>query len=159
MAYSFSKSDLVPMLAKCLLKHGSLEAVKSYPAQVRNQGGDATVCAEFIALNEIMKSENPNDLIHASYEKAIQAAADALREADAKNLKSGDEESLCSSARHDKGRAWLIPSIAWLVLAGISIWLEDEGASPILLASIVVSAAYLLGIGITMRRHKEKEGE
>lgn len=158
MAYSVSQSDLVPMLAKCLLRHGSLGAVESYPEQVRNQGGDATVCAEFIALHEIRRASNPEDLIRAAYEKAIQAATEALRDADAKAPKTV-AAGPPSSVRQSKKPAWLIPSVAWLALAGLCIWLEDKGSSPILLASIVASAAYLLGVSITTRRNTEREQE
>ena len=152
MAYSVSQSDLVPMLAKCLLRHGSLAAVENYPEQVRNQGGDATVCAEFMALHEIRRTSNPEELIRAAYEKAIQAATGALRDADVKSSKE-----VTPVVRQAKRPVWLIPLVAWLIIAGLSIWLEDEGTSPILLASIVASAAYLLGVVIAIRRNKERE--
>lgn len=157
MAYSVSQSDLVPMLAKCLLRHGSLEAVESYPEQVRNQGGDATVCAEFIALHEIRRTSNPEDLIRAAYDKAIQAATGALRDADAKSLKAVAAGPPSSTVGQGKMPTWLIPAVAWLVLSGLCLWLEDEGSSPILLASIVASATYLLGVGITIQRNKERK--
>lgn len=157
MAYSASQSDLVPMLAKCLLKHGSREAVESYPEQVGNQGADATVCDEFIALYEIRRRSNSEDLIRAAYEKAIQAATGALRNADAKSTKAGTVVPPYSIVRQGKSSTWLIPAVAWLVLAGLCVWLEDEGTSPILLASIVASAAYLLGVGVTIQRNKERE--
>lgn len=156
MAYSVSQSDLVPMLAKCLLRHGSLEAVERYPDEVRAQGGDATVCAEFIALHEIRRTSNSEDMIRAAYEKAIQAATGALRDADAKSPKTVVVGLPSSTDRQGKRPTWLIPAVAWLVLAGLCIWLEDEGSSPILLASIVASAAYLLGVSITIRRNKER---
>lgn len=149
MAYTVSQADLVPMLAKCLLRHGSLEAVQSYPEQVRSQGGDSTVCAEFIALHEIKRTSNPEELIRAAYEKAIQAATGALRDADAKAEAVGPPSS---TVRQSKRPTWLLPAVAWLILTGLCIWLEDEGSSPILLASIVASAAYLLGVSITIRR-------
>ncbi len=157
MAYSVSQADLVPMLAKCLLRHGSLEAVERYPDKVREQGGDATVCAEFIALNEIRRTSNSEDMIRAAYEKAIQAATGALRDADAKSPKTVVVGTPSSTDRQGKRPTWLIPAGAWLALAGLCIWLEDEGSSPILLASIVASAAYLLGVSITLRRNKERE--
>ena len=157
MAYSVSQSDLVPMLAKCLLRHGSLDAVESYPEQVRNQGGDATVCAEFIALYEIRRTSNPEDLIRAAYEKAILAATGALRDADAKAAKAVAVGTPTSTVRQGKKLTWLIPAVAWLVLSGLCIYLEDKGSSPILLASIVASAAYLLGVSIAIRRNKERE--
>jgi hypothetical protein len=145
------------MLAKCLLRHGSLEAVESYPEQVRNQGGDATVCAEFIALHEIRRRANPDDMIRAAYEKAIQAATGALRDADAQPTKSGTKGSPDSIVRQTNKPAWLVPAVAWLALAGLCVWLEDEGSSPTLLATIVVSAAYLIGVGVTIRRKQERE--
>jgi hypothetical protein len=157
MAYSVSQSDLVPMLAKCLLRHGSLAAVEDYPEQVSKQGGDATVCAEFISLYEIRRTANPEEMIRAAYEKAIQAATGALRDADSKTPKEGVHLAPSSLVRQRKKPAWLIPAIAWLVLAGLCIWLEDEGSSPILLASIVASAAYLIGVTATIQRNKERE--
>jgi hypothetical protein len=157
MAYSVSQADLVPMLAKCLLRHGSLEAVQSYPDQVSSQGGDATVCAEFIALHEIRRTSNPEELIRAAYEKAIQAATGALRDADAKSPAAVAVGSPSSTVRQSKRPAWLIPAVAWLALAGLCIWLEDEGSSPVLLASIVASAAYLLGVSTTIRKNQERE--
>lgn len=157
MAYSVSQSDLVPMLAKCLLRHGSLAAVENYPDQVSKQGGDATVCAEFIALYEIRRSANPEDMIRAAYEKAIQAATAALRDADSKTAKAGVESPPPSSDRQGKRPTWLIHAIGWLVLAGLCVWLEDEGSSPVLLASIVASAAYLIGVNTNIRRKKERE--
>jgi hypothetical protein len=143
------------MLAKCLLRHGSLTAVENYPEQVSKQGGDATICAEFIALYEIRRTANPEDMIRAAYEKAIQAATGALRDADAKAPTAVGPPS--SPVREGKRPAWLIPVIAWLGLAGICIWLEDEGSSPVLLASIVASAAYLIGVITAIRRNKERE--
>ena len=122
MAYSVSQSDLVPMLAKCLLRHGSLAAVENYPEQVRNQGGDATVCAEFMALHEIRRTSNPEELIRAAYEKAIQAATGALRDADVKSSKE-----VTPVVRQAKRPVWLIPLVAWLIIAGLSIWLERRG--------------------------------
>lgn len=157
MAYSVSQSDLVPMLAKCLLRHGSLTAVENYPDQVSKRGGDATVCAEFIALYEIRMTANPEDMIRAAYEKAIQAATIALRNADSKTPKAGWAEALSTSVRQGKSPAWLISAVAWLVLAGLCIWLEDKGSSPILLASIVASATYLLGVNSPIRRNKKRE--
>jgi hypothetical protein len=145
------------MLAKCLLRHGSLAAVEDYPEQVSKQGGDATVCAEFISLYEIRRTANPEDMIRAAYEKAIQAATAALRDADSKTPKTGVEVAPFLSVRQGKRPTWLIPAIAWLVIAGLCVWLEDEGSSPILLASIVASAAYLIGANTTIRRNKERE--
>ena len=110
MAYSVSQSDLVPMLAKCLLKHGSLAAVENYPDQVSEQGGDATICAEFIALHEIRKTSNPEDLIRAAYDKAIHAATRALRDAD--NKAPGAVGPPSSPVREGKRSAWLISVIA-----------------------------------------------
>ena len=156
MAYSVSQSDLVPMLAKCLLRHGSLAAVESYPELVSKQGGDATVCAEFIALYEIRRTANPEDMIRAAYEKAIQAATGALRDADSKAPKKGVEVAPSLSVRQGKRPTWLFPAIAWVAIAGLCVWLEDEGSSPILLASIVASAAYLIGVNTTIRRSKER---
>lgn len=152
MAYSVSQSELVPLLAKSLLRHGSLKAVESYPEQVRNQGGDATVCEEFIALHEIRRTSNSDELIRAAYEKAIQAATGALRDADAKSPKAVTMGPPSSTDRQAKWPTWLFPAIAWLVLAVLCIWLEDGGSSPILLASIVASTAYLSGVSITIRR-------
>jgi len=145
------------MLAKCLLRHGSLEAVERYPDRVREEGGDATICAEFIALNEIRRTSNSEDMIRAAYEKAIQAATGALRDADAKTPKTLVADPQSSTNQRGESSTWLIPAVAWLVLAGLCIWLEDKGSSPILLASIIASAAYLLGVRITIRRNKERE--
>jgi len=157
MAYSVSESDLVPMLAKCLLRHGTLEAVKNYPQQVSSQGGDATVCAEFIAMREISMTSNPQELISAAYEKAIKAATSALRDADAKTSKSEIVGSQISNNRMSKKTTWLIPPALWIFIAGICIWFEDEGTSPMLLASIVASSAYLFGCIMTKRKNEERE--
>ena len=154
MAYSVSQSDLVPMLAKCLLRHGSMEAVERYPDKVSKKGRDATVCPEFIALHEIRRSDNSRDLIQAAYEKAIQAATGALKEADAKRPAATQK---IESYRASRQRTWVVPAITWLLVVGVSIWLEDEGTSPLLLASIVASAAYLLRGDIKSRKNKERE--
>lgn len=134
-----------------------MEAVEGYPEQIRKQGGDATVCAEFIALNEIRRTEHSDDLIRAAYEKAIQAATGALREADTKQPVAQGNGSQSSASPNSKRAVWLIPALVWLGIAGFSIWLEDEGTSPILLASIVASSAYLLGVSHKIRRKNEGE--
>ena len=128
-----------------------MEAVERYPDQVSKDGGDATVCVEFIALHEIRRSENSEDLIQAAYEKAIQAATNALKEADAKRPAATQKIESCRISRQ---RAWVIPAITWLIVVGVSIWLEDEGTSPLLLASIVASATYLLRGDIASRKNK-----
>jgi Flp pilus assembly protein TadB len=134
-----------------------MEAVERYPEQVRKQGGDATVCPEFIALHEIRRAEQSEDLIRAAYEKAIQAATGALRDADTKQPETQSARSQALATRSGRRPSWVVPVVAWLVVAGISIWLEDEGTSPVLLASIVASTAYLLGVGIKLRRNKDRE--
>jgi len=54
MSYQVSPDALVPMLARCLVKHGSMEAIQDYIRDFeKNGGGDATVCQEFIATYEI----------------------------------------------------------------------------------------------------------
>lgn len=63
MSYRNSPDALVPMLAKCLVRHGSMEAIENYIRDFEKGGGDATVCPEFIATHEISRRSDREQMI------------------------------------------------------------------------------------------------
>lgn len=78
MSYQISPDALVPLLARCLVKHGSMEAIHNHIRDFeRNGGGDATVCPEFIATNEISRRADRDAMIAAAMALAEKAIHDA----------------------------------------------------------------------------------
>jgi hypothetical protein len=158
MSYSIDKSALVPLLAKCLLRHGSVEAMQEYMDNVSKKGGDATVTEEFIATYEIGKYEEREKMTLAAYKKAIKAACMALDEADEK---LSAQEKIILTQRENKVVEWLknkrvLASIAWVVFIAITVWLDEEvGTSSLLLSTMVVAATFILSL-VLMGKIKPK---
>ena len=64
MSYRISPDAVVPLLARCLVTHGSMEAIQNYITEYSQKGlGDATVIPEFIATYEISKVRDSATLI------------------------------------------------------------------------------------------------
>jgi hypothetical protein len=149
MSYSIDKSALVPLLAKCLLRHGSVEAMQEYMDNVSKKGGDATITDEFIATYEIGKYEERKEMTLAAYQKAMKAACMALNEADDRLR---EQRKLIPIPHENKVIEWLknkkvLASIAWVVFIAITVWLDEEvRISEILLSTMVVAATFILSL-------------
>lgn len=143
MAYSISKERLVPLLTKCLIRHGSIEAIQSYPASVtKERRGDATVCDEFIVMNEIRRYEDSEDMIRQAYERVITASKSALDKADAeiKELTERQAEIEGNAAV----RPWWFYALGWAIVVGVAAWMDEENFSATLAASVVLAGTGLI---------------
>lgn len=160
MSYRVSKEALVPMLAKCIIRHGTLNAIEKYLSKVSERGGDATVTEEFIALNEIRGYENSNEMIQSAFEKAVIACQSALDKAD---LEISDLKSRIPDVNNQKGRTYLgIPNlpyiIAWLGVVGIAAWMDEKNFSATLAAAVVLAGTGLLCFLVFINRGTTNKG-
>jgi hypothetical protein len=90
MAYRVTKEQIVQILAQCLYKHGSMEAVIAYIDEYAKTGNDATVCAEFIATNDLWRYDDKEEMIRRAKDLAIAEGSRqrAAQNARAQQLKS-----------------------------------------------------------------------
>lgn len=137
MSYSTDKESLVPLLGKCLLKHGSLKNVEEYPQKVRESGGDATVCSEFIALHEIRRYSESDEMIQSAFEVALAASRKALKEKDQLSSPEPSEEI-------NREKFPFLAATLWVFIVIAALYFEDESVSPLLLSSIVLSGSYMI---------------
>ncbi|MDA7930124.1 hypothetical protein N9B63_04735 [Akkermansiaceae bacterium] len=142
MAYSISKESLVPLLTRCLIRHGSIEAIQSYPASVSKEGRDATVCDEFIVMNEIRRYEDSEDMIRQAYEKVITASKSALDKADAE-IKELTERQAEIEGNTAVRPLWFYV-LGWAVVVGVAAWMDEENFSATLAASVVLAGTGLI---------------
>ena len=74
MSYRISPDAVVPLLARCLVTHGSMEYIQNYITEYSQKGlGDATVIPEFIATYEISKIRDSATLIAQAQAMADEA--------------------------------------------------------------------------------------
>ena len=146
MAYSISKEALVPLLVKCIIRHGSLEAVRNYPSKVSERGEDATVCEEFIALNSIRRYDDADDMIRSALEKVVVATYGALEEAEAeiKNLKASTTSQIAKPKLKSLSTPHLKYILSWFLVVGIAAWMDEENFSATLASAIVIAGTGLL---------------
>ena len=134
------------MLAKCIIRHGTIEAINAYPNKVREKGGDATVTEEFIALYEIRKCDNANEMIRNAFEKAVLALMGTLDKADKeiKELRSLVENQTAQRRR----RIPVIPNLKYILLwcgvIGIATWMDSKNFSATLASTIVIAGTGFL---------------
>lgn len=134
------------MLARCIIRHGTLEAIKDYPSKVSERGGDATVCEEFIALNSIREYDDSEKMIQSAFEKAILASKGALDQADEeiKQLSSRAEVKTAQKARLLPVIPHLKYILSWFVVVGIAAWMDEEKFSATLASAVVVAGTGFL---------------
>jgi hypothetical protein len=146
MAYSVSKESLVPLLTRCITRHGTIKAISEFPSSVSEKGGDATVTEEFIALREIRKYDDSNEMIQASFERAVEAYIAALNEAEAeiKELKVHVSNHSVIPKSPNPMIANLKYIVLWFGVVGIAAWMDDENFSATLAASVVIAGTALL---------------
>jgi hypothetical protein len=78
MSYQIPPDALVPLLARCLVKHGSMEAIHAHIRDLERSGsGDATVTPEFIATNGISRRVDGDSMIAEAMALAEKAIHDA----------------------------------------------------------------------------------
>jgi hypothetical protein len=74
MSSRISPDAVVPLLARCLVTHGSMEAIQNYITEYSQKGlGDANVIPEFIATYEISKMRDSATLIAHAQAMADEA--------------------------------------------------------------------------------------
>lgn len=145
MSYRISKEALVPLLCRCLIRHGTLQAIKDYPSKVSENGGDATVCDEFIVMNEIGRYDDCEELIRESYEKVILSVRGALDKADSEiQALKAEQPSKQKSVSSNLFEAWWKYLIPWALIVGAAAWMDEEGISATLASSVVISGTGFL---------------
>ncbi|MEP3212108.1 MAG: hypothetical protein ABJQ29_02845 [Luteolibacter sp.] len=146
MAYSVSKEALVPMLTRCIVRHGTLKAIGDYPDIVRERGEDATVTEEFIALNEIRKHNDSEEMIRAAFERAILAYTGALDKADKeiKELNNRPQDNAIQKPASPPFIPNLKYIVLWFAVIGIGAWMDEENFSATLAASVVIAGTGFL---------------
>jgi len=157
MAYSVSKESLIPMLFRCIIRHGSLEAVSNYPSKVSERGEDATVCEEFIALNSIRRYDDADDMIQSALEKVVVATYGALEEAEGeiKDLKNSAASQPAQPRSQPSGIPHLKYILSWFVVVGIAAWMNEENFSATLASTIVIAGTGLLCFLAYLNRRTE----
>jgi hypothetical protein len=146
MAYRISKEALVPLLAKCIIRHGTLKNVSEYPAKVSESGGDATVTEEFIALREIRRYEDSDEMIRSAYEKALVACQSAIEQAeeeisDLKNRLPNKPDNIKRSFLEIPNLRYII---LWFGVVAIAAWMDEENFSATLAAAVVIAGTGFL---------------
>ena len=137
MAYSAPKESLVPLLVRCLIRHGSIAAINRHPESVRMQGGDATVCEEFIVMNEIRRYEDSEEMIREAYEKVISASKSALDKADAEIKELTAQQNQVATKAPPK--PWWFYAVGWAIVVAVAAWMDEENFSATYAASVVLA--------------------
>jgi hypothetical protein len=146
MAYFAPKESLVPLLARCIIKHGTIKAIRDYPSTVSDRGGDATVTDEFIALNEIRRYEDSNEMIQAAFENALSACMAALDKAGQENkeLSNRPQNNVKQKQPVNPFFPYWKHILLWCGVIGIGAWMDEENFSATLAASVVIAGTGLL---------------
>jgi len=163
MSYSITKESLVPLLTRCLIRHGSIEAIRLYPDSMAKKGMDATICDEFIVMNEISSYEDSEAMIREAHEEAIKTCKSAFEKANAetKELKAEIKElkeQQTNTESLSTQKPWWFFALGWAVVIGVAAWVHEPYIPSDLPTSIVFAGTlFICFFAYLDKRHRSRE--